>query len=63
MDHLTPGQKALSPFFEGFWAGHGWGLGLGSDGARRAGGVPGRFGWDGAFGTSWMDPTERWSEC
>jgi CubicO group peptidase (beta-lactamase class C family) len=23
-------------------------------------GVPGRFGWDGAFGTScWVDPTER----
>jgi len=60
VDHLTPGQKARSPFFEGFWAGHGWGLGLGLVTARaEPADVPGRFGWDGAFGTSfWMDPTE-----
>jgi len=61
MDHLTPEQKALSPFFEGFWACHGWGLGLGIvTGRAEPADVPGRFGWDGAFGTSfWMDPKER----
>ena len=61
LDHLTPEQKALSPFFEGFWAGHGWGLGLGIvTGRAEPADVPGRFGWDGAFGTSfWIDPKER----
>jgi CubicO group peptidase (beta-lactamase class C family) len=60
LDHLTPEQKALSPFFEGFWAGHGWGLGVGIvTGRAEPADVPGRFGWDGAFGTSfWMDPRE-----
>jgi len=60
MDHLTPGQKALSPFFEGFWETRGWGLGLGvTTGRTDLGEGPGRFGWDGAFGTSWfVDPQE-----
>ncbi len=60
MDHLTPEQKAVSPFFENFWAGHGWGLGLGIVTARaELADVPGRFGWDGAFGTSfWVDRKE-----
>jgi CubicO group peptidase (beta-lactamase class C family) len=57
-DHLTPGQKAKSPFFEHFWDTRGWGLGLGVITVRNdVGDVPGRFGWDGAFGTSWyVDP-------
>jgi CubicO group peptidase (beta-lactamase class C family) len=61
MDHLTPEQKARSPFFDGFWTCHGWGLGLGIvTGRAEPADVPGRFGWDGAFGTSfWMDPKER----
>jgi CubicO group peptidase (beta-lactamase class C family) len=61
MDHLTAEQKAASPFFEHFWDGHGWGLGLGVITARNeVAGVPGRFGWDGAFGTSfWVDPKEE----
>ena len=52
-DQLTPGQKAASPFFENFWDSRGWGLGL-SIVTRRdeVAGVPGRFGWDGAFSTS-----------
>jgi CubicO group peptidase (beta-lactamase class C family) len=29
MDHLTPGQKAASPFFENFWTVSGWGFGMG----------------------------------
>ena len=61
MDHLTPGQKAASPFFERFWESRGWGFGLGVVTARKdlADG-PGRFGWDGAFGTSWyVDPKRQ----
>jgi CubicO group peptidase (beta-lactamase class C family) len=61
MDHLTPEQKAASPFFEHFWESRGWGFGLGVVTARHdlAEG-PGRFGWDGAFGTSWhVDPREE----
>jgi CubicO group peptidase (beta-lactamase class C family) len=60
MDHLTPEQKVASPFFEHFWDAHGWGLGLGIITARNdLADVPGRFGWDGAFGTScWVDPKE-----
>ena len=60
MDHLTSGQKAASPFFANFWDDHGWGLGLGViTGRNDLSGVPGRFGWDGAFGTSWwVDPKE-----
>ena len=61
MDHLTPEQKAASPFFADFWKDHGWGLGLGViTGRNDLSGVPGRFGWDGAFGTSWwIDPREE----
>ncbi len=61
MDHLTPEQKAASPFFEHFWDSRGWGLGLGIITARNdLADVPGRFGWDGAFGTSWyVDPKEE----
>jgi CubicO group peptidase (beta-lactamase class C family) len=57
-DHITRDQKARSPFFPGFWETWGWGLGMGVITARRdIGDVPGRFGWDGAFGTSWhVDP-------
>jgi CubicO group peptidase (beta-lactamase class C family) len=61
MDHLTPEQKAASPFFEHFWETRGWGFGLGIVTARNdLADVPGRFGWDGAFGTSWyVDPKEE----
>jgi CubicO group peptidase (beta-lactamase class C family) len=54
MDHLTLEQKVASPFFEHFWDRYGWGLGLGIvTGRHDIADVPGRFGWDGAFGTSW----------
>jgi CubicO group peptidase (beta-lactamase class C family) len=61
MDHLTPEQKGLSAFFPNFWGTRGWGLGLGVITARGdVAEVPGRFGWDGAFGTSWfVDPKEE----
>jgi CubicO group peptidase (beta-lactamase class C family) len=60
-DHITREQKAASPFFEHFWTVCGWGLGVGVVTARsELAGVPGRFGWDGAFGTSWwVDQTEQ----
>ena len=61
MDHLTREQKSVSPFFEGFWDTRSWGLGLSVVTARHdLADVPGRFGWDGAFGTSWhVDPKEE----
>jgi CubicO group peptidase (beta-lactamase class C family) len=59
-DHLTPEQKALSPFFPSFWDARGWGLGLLIVPRRHElGRGPGSFGCDGAFGTSWyVDPSE-----
>jgi CubicO group peptidase (beta-lactamase class C family) len=59
-DQLTPEQKAVSPFAPGFWDSRGWGLGV-SIVTRRDNVfmVPGRFGWDGGYGTSWYsDPQE-----
>jgi CubicO group peptidase (beta-lactamase class C family) len=60
-DHITPEQKATSPFFAHYWAHHSWGFGMGLvTGRGDLAGVPGRFGWDGAFGTSWwVDPKEQ----
>jgi CubicO group peptidase (beta-lactamase class C family) len=60
-DQITPEQKAVSPFFPGFWDDRGWGFGL-SVITRRDDlfNVPGRFGWDGGYGTSWyVDPKEQ----
>jgi len=60
IDHITPEQKSASPFFENYWKDHGWGFGMGVvTGRNDLAGGPGRFGWDGAFGTSWhVDPQE-----
>jgi len=60
-DQLTPGQKAASDFFPGFWDSRGWGFGVcvvtRQDDVAA---VPGRFGWDGGYGTSWSsDPIEN----
>jgi CubicO group peptidase (beta-lactamase class C family) len=59
-DHITPAQKAASPFFPGFWDTTGWGFGLGITTAREGiGPSPGSFGWGGGAGTSWRcDPAE-----
>jgi CubicO group peptidase (beta-lactamase class C family) len=59
-DHITPQQKIASTFAPGFWESRGWGFGM-SIVTRRddIASVPGRFGWDGGYGTSaWMDPKE-----
>jgi CubicO group peptidase (beta-lactamase class C family) len=60
MDHIPAEQKLTSPFFQNFWDTRGWGLGLSVVTKRfDLEDVPGRFGWDGAFGTSWyVDPEE-----
>src|SRR5918997_247249 len=60
-DHITPEQKAVSGFFPGFWDTHGWGFGV-SIVTRRDDltATPGRYGWDGGYGTSWyVDPEEE----
>jgi CubicO group peptidase (beta-lactamase class C family) len=60
-DQITPAQKAASlPLAANFWDNRGWGFGL-SVITRRddLAGTPGRFGWDGGYGTSaYMDPKE-----
>jgi CubicO group peptidase (beta-lactamase class C family) len=56
-DQLTPEQKAVSG---GWFDSRGWGFGL-SVITRRddLAAVPGRYGWDGGYGTSWYsDPKE-----
>jgi CubicO group peptidase (beta-lactamase class C family) len=59
-DHITPEQKAASPFFPGFWDARGWGFGMSIITRREnLAAVPGRFGWDGGYGTSgYCDPEE-----
>lgn len=55
-DHITPQQKAVSPFTPGFWDKHGWGHGL-SIIHKHEPGEPRGFGWDGGYGTScYWDP-------
>ena len=58
-DQLTPEQKQGSELFLG--DNRGWGMGL-SVFTRRDDlcNTPGRFGWDGGYGTSWYsDPREQ----
>jgi CubicO group peptidase (beta-lactamase class C family) len=57
-DQLTPGQKATAGPILG--DNRGWGFGVSIVAARTdLAAVPGRFGWDGGYGTSWYsDPRE-----
>jgi CubicO group peptidase (beta-lactamase class C family) len=59
-DHITAEQKAASPFFPGFWDIFGWGLGVAIvTRPDEVTSVPGRYGWDGGYGTSWfVDPKQ-----
>lgn len=51
-DHLTPEQKSVSGFFPGFFDGRGWGFGVSMvTKPDSVSSVPGRYGWDGGFGT------------
>ena len=53
-DHLSPAQKAASPFFPGFWDTNGWGFGVAVSTARDGlGPEPGSYGWIGGFTTAW----------
>jgi CubicO group peptidase (beta-lactamase class C family) len=55
-DHLTPAQKATSPFFPGFWDTNGWGFGVVVSTARDGlGPTPGSYGWIGGFTTAWRN--------
>jgi CubicO group peptidase (beta-lactamase class C family) len=62
-DQITAEQTAASgnDFFPGFWESHGWGLGVAIDTRRDLISMtPGRYGWDGGYGTSWyVDPAEE----
>lgn len=59
-DQLTPEQKAASTFFPGFFDTRGWGYGMAVYTAPdKVSSTPGRYGWDGGFGTSWFnDPAK-----
>jgi CubicO group peptidase (beta-lactamase class C family) len=59
-DQLTPEQKKASDF-AGMWDSHGWGFGVSIVTKRNdVAAVPGRFGWDGGYGTAWSsDPAEE----
>src|ERR671912_2502415 len=55
-DQITPEQKAASAsdFFPGFWDSNGWGFGVAINTRRdNLATTPGRYGWDGGYGTSW----------
>ncbi len=62
-DHITAEQKAASAsdFFPGFWDHYGWGFGVAINTRRDTlEATPGRYGWDGGYGTSWyVDPKEE----
>lgn len=60
-DHLTAEQKRRDGFFPGYWDYRSWGFGLSvTTGRDQVSAVPGGFGWDGGYGTSWFsDPNER----
>lgn len=62
-DQITPEQKSNSAnkFFPGFFDTNGWGYGLAiSTAPDPISKVPGRYGWDGGFGTSFLvDPNRN----
>ena len=59
-DQLTSEQKAVSDFSRVVGDNRGWGFGVSIITKRDdVASVPGRFGWDGGYGTSWSsDPKE-----
>ena len=61
MDQLLPEEKNPADFFPGFWEANGWGLGISVNTRKiNLATSPGRYGWDGGYGTSWyVDPHEE----
>ncbi len=58
-DHMTQNQKAVSPFYPGFWDANGWGFGMSVVTRRDDYPSVGSYGWDGGLGTSArMDPNK-----
>jgi len=59
-DHLTPEQKSISGFSPGFFNSTGWGYGVSMvTKPDSISAVPGRYGWDGGYGTHWFnDPAQ-----
>lgn len=57
-DQIGSAVKAKYPFYPGFWDDRGWGLGLSVvTGADEIAPWPGRYGWDGGYGTYFIaDP-------
>jgi CubicO group peptidase (beta-lactamase class C family) len=59
-NRLTPEQIKASDFFPQFFDTRGWGYGMAvytkPDAVSR---TPGRYGWDGGFGTSWINDPNR----
>ncbi|MFC3979043.1 serine hydrolase domain-containing protein [Streptosporangium jomthongense] len=56
-DHLTAGQRASGDIV---LAGHGWGYGVAVvTEPDEISSVPGRYGWDGGYGTSWFNHPAR----
>jgi CubicO group peptidase (beta-lactamase class C family) len=54
-DQLTSGQKTAWPFLPGFWNNKGWGFGGAVITCRDdVAASPGRYGWDGGFGTTFI---------
>lgn len=60
-DQLTPEQRAATPSAPIFLDNVGWGFGVSITLNRNdISAVPGRYGWEGGFGTSWAsDPSEE----
>jgi CubicO group peptidase (beta-lactamase class C family) len=60
-DHITPAEKAAANFpYPGFFEKGGWGYGVRvSTEPDAISPVPGRYGWDGGFGTSWLNDPNR----
>jgi len=55
-DQLTPAQKAVPAGNFDLLTGRGWGFGLAvATTPDELSAVPGRYGWDGGLGTSWMN--------
>ena len=59
-DQLSAEQRAASSFFPGFFNSNGWGYGVAVTTAPDAiSKQPGRYGWDGGFGTMWFNDPSR----